>query len=145
MISREPKYPIREAAEKLGISVHTLRMYEKEGLIIPFQKESSHRLYSDADIDRLECIRKGINESKISIQGIKTMYSLIPCWAITKCSDQDQTNCDAFNGYHKPCWTVKHENNICADLDCKTCAVYTEFTNCNTIKEKIKNLISNKD
>ncbi len=30
----EPIYPIGVASKLLGISVHTLRMYEKEGLII---------------------------------------------------------------------------------------------------------------
>jgi hypothetical protein len=34
----EPLFPIRTAAKLLNISVHTLRMYEKEGLIIPFKK-----------------------------------------------------------------------------------------------------------
>ena len=42
-----PKYTISSAATLLGISVHTLRMYEREGLIIPFKKESGQRLYSD--------------------------------------------------------------------------------------------------
>ncbi len=42
----EPIYPIRTAAKLLNISVHTLRMYEKENLILPFKKSTSHRLYS---------------------------------------------------------------------------------------------------
>ncbi|MFH2031950.1 MAG: MerR family DNA-binding transcriptional regulator [Bacteroidota bacterium] len=43
-IPTEPKYTISSAANLLGISVHTMRMYEKEGLIIPFKKESNQRL-----------------------------------------------------------------------------------------------------
>ena len=34
----EPVFPISTAAKLLKISVHTLRMYEREGLIIPFKK-----------------------------------------------------------------------------------------------------------
>ncbi|MCJ7553068.1 MAG: MerR family transcriptional regulator, partial [Ignavibacteriaceae bacterium] len=30
-------------------------MYEREGLILPYQKDTGHRLYSDSDIDRLQC------------------------------------------------------------------------------------------
>ena len=76
----EPIYPIRIAAKLLNISVHTLRMYEKEDLILPYKKSSNHRLYSRNDIDRINCIRSAINDSKISINGIKTIYAMMPCW-----------------------------------------------------------------
>jgi predicted site-specific integrase-resolvase len=35
ILDYEPIYTIGPAAQKLGISVPTLRLYEKEGLIIP--------------------------------------------------------------------------------------------------------------
>ncbi|MCX8056055.1 MAG: MerR family transcriptional regulator, partial [Ignavibacteria bacterium] len=85
MIKDKPKYKISEAAKILGISVHTLRMYEREGLILPFKKTTNQRLYSEKDIERLKCIRNSINEKKISIEGIKRIFSLIPCWAIVNC------------------------------------------------------------
>ena len=132
-----PLYPISSAAKILDISVHTLRMYEKEGLIIPFKKESNHRLYSKTDIDRLKCIRKAINESKISIAGIKSIYSLIPCWEITKCSKKDRETCEAFNTHSKPCWTFKHSNNLCGEKDCRKCDVYGLYSECGKIKELI--------
>lgn len=87
-----PIYPISVAAQLLNISVHTLRMYEREGLIIPHKKKSNQRLYSKVDLERIQCIRKAINESKISINGIKTIYSLIPCWELVKCSEEDKKN-----------------------------------------------------
>ena len=62
----EPKYTISMAAKLSGISIHTLRMYEREGLIIPFKKDSNQRLYTDRDIERIACIRKTINEDKIN-------------------------------------------------------------------------------
>jgi len=42
----EPLFPISTAAKLLSVSVQTLRLYEKEGLILPFKKSSKHRLYS---------------------------------------------------------------------------------------------------
>ena len=57
----EPIYPIRIAAKLLNISVHTLRMYEKEDLILPYKKSSSHRLYSINDIDRIQRCTKQSN------------------------------------------------------------------------------------
>jgi MerR family transcriptional regulator, heat shock protein HspR len=113
MKNNEPLFPISSAAKMLGISVHTLRMYERENLIIPYRKETGHRLYSFSDIERLKCIRESINERKISIEGIKSIYSLIPCWTIKNCSEEDRSNCSAFTNHSNPCWSFKHKNNTC--------------------------------
>jgi MerR family transcriptional regulator/heat shock protein HspR len=137
----EPRYKISVAAEKLGITVHTLRMYEREGLIIPFKKDSSQRLYSDKDLERINCIRNAINEEKVSIQGIKRIFSLVPCWAIVKCSETDKANCEALNGHAKPCWMFKHKNNFCTGRECRECTVYNDYGNCGVIKEKLKELL----
>jgi MerR family transcriptional regulator/heat shock protein HspR len=136
-----PQYPIRKAAEILGISVHTMRMYEKEGLIIPFQKQTNHRLYSQTDIDRISCIRKTIRENKISIQGIKAIYSLIPCWKIINCSDNERENCPAFHNHFNPCWTFDHKNNICEQNNCRECEVYNKFTQCGQVKTLINKIM----
>ncbi|MCX8105688.1 MAG: MerR family transcriptional regulator [Ignavibacterium album] len=135
-----PIYPISVAAQLLNISVHTLRMYEREGLIIPHKKESNQRLYSQNDLERIECIRKAINESKISINGIKTIYSLIPCWEIVKCSNEDREKCSAYNQHDEPCWNSKHPNTICENKDCRDCEVYKNFIQCGKVKELIKSI-----
>jgi len=136
-----PLFPISVAARILEISVHTLRMYEREGLIVPFKKESSHRLYSKADIERITCIRNAINKNKISINGIKTIYSLIPCWEIIKCSATDKGNCDAFKSHSHPCWTFHHTNNLCADNICRDCSVYKDYSECKNLKDKLISII----
>lgn len=55
------KYSINEVANKFGISVHTIRFYEKEGLF-PFIKRnnSGNREFSDSDLDwvKLVCCLK---------------------------------------------------------------------------------------
>jgi len=136
----DPIFPIRVAAQLLNISVHTLRMYEREGLIIPFKRESKQRLYSKADIDRLTCIRQAINEMKISINGIKALYSLIPCWDIVNCSEEDRTNCLAYTEHGKPCWSYAHEDNCCEEKKCRDCSVYIKHSKCGEIKEVIKSI-----
>ena len=136
--SEQPVFPISAAARLLNISVHTLRMYEREGLIIPFKKESNHRLYTKADIERLKCIRKAINEYKISISGIRTIYSLIPCWQIVKCSESERNKCDAYISHSKPCWILKHKVNVREMQLCRECPVYKNYSECGDIKEAIK-------
>ncbi len=44
-------YTIDQAAERMGITKHTLRYYEREGLLAPVEKAASgHRRYSDEDL-----------------------------------------------------------------------------------------------
>ncbi|MDQ7817501.1 MAG: MerR family transcriptional regulator [Melioribacteraceae bacterium] len=136
----EPIFPISTAAKLLNISVHTLRMYEREGLFIPYKKDSNQRSYSKADIERIECIRSAINESKISMNGIKTIYSLIPCWQVVKCSDDDRNKCESYNGHSKPCWTYSHPNTVCENKNCRMCDVYNNFSECHKVKELIKSI-----
>lgn len=54
-------YLISEAANQLNVSIHTLRYYEKEGLV-PFVKRNTKgvRIYSDTDIQwiyMITCLR----------------------------------------------------------------------------------------
>ena len=44
-------YTIDQVAERMGITKHTLRYYEREGLLAPVDKAASgHRRYTDADL-----------------------------------------------------------------------------------------------
>ncbi|MFA7229176.1 MAG: MerR family transcriptional regulator [Melioribacteraceae bacterium] len=135
----EPVFSISTAARLLKISVHTLRMYEREGLFIVYKNNSKQRLFSQADIERVQCIRSAINEAKISINGIKTIYSLIPCWDIMKCPEAERSNCEAFNRSHIPCCSYDHKN-VCNEKECRTCEVYTKYSQCGEIKELIKSI-----
>ena len=136
----EPVFSMSTTARMLNISVHTLRMYEREGLFIPYKNNSNQRLFSKTDIERIQCIRNAINEAKISINGIKTIYSLIPCWEIVKCSDNDKKACRAYAGSHEPCWTYSHPETICEKKECRSCEVYYKYSECGMIKELIKSI-----
>jgi MerR family transcriptional regulator/heat shock protein HspR len=134
----EPKYTISVAAKLLNISTHALRLYEREGLIIPFKKPSGHRLFSDFDLERLKCIREMITERKFNLSGIVGMLSLIPCWEIINCSKKDRKNCAAYKANFGTCWSYQHKNNICATMDCRTCKIYKTYGRCSEIKKAIK-------
>lgn len=54
----EPRYPIRVAAHRSGITPDTLRAWERRhGAVQPGRTDTDRRLYSDADIDRLRLLR----------------------------------------------------------------------------------------
>lgn len=140
-MENEPIYPIGVVSRLLGVSVHTLRMYEREGLILTNRGvNQKNRLYSKADIERIQCILEAIRKKQFTIASIKTMLSMVPCWKIINCPEKERIACPAYNSIGVPCWTIEHKTNICAKMDCKTCYVYTNFTNCSDIKEFIKKM-----
>jgi len=50
---------IREVAQETGLSVHTLRYYERVGLIAPVQRaKSGHRQYRDEDVAWFRFLQK---------------------------------------------------------------------------------------
>lgn len=71
-----PLYSIKEVSEKTGISIYTLRYYDKEQLF-PFlyRNEKNIRIFSNADIEwirLIECLRKG----NMSIEAIRHYVAL---------------------------------------------------------------------
>jgi MerR family transcriptional regulator/heat shock protein HspR len=135
-----PIYSIGTVARMLGISVFTLRMYEREGLILPQKSDTNQRRYCQNDVEHLKCIRKAINEQKFGIAGIKTILAMIPCWNIIQCSEDDRKSCEAYTGHAGPCWSYEHRKNICASLDCRECEVYIHFSDCGKVKQSIVNM-----
>ncbi len=132
-----PLYSIGTTARMLEISVQTLRHYEREGLILPYKSESNQRWYSKEDIDRLRCIRSAIKDQKLSIEGIRRMHALIPCWQMRGCTDRDRAHCEAYLGHERGCWNYDHKRNSCASNDCRLCHVYRIAVNCEGIKKSI--------
>jgi MerR family transcriptional regulator/heat shock protein HspR len=56
-VSREhPIYTISVVAQLLNLHEQTIRQYERLGLICPCRTLKKTRLYSQEDVERLECI-----------------------------------------------------------------------------------------
>lgn len=140
--SQTPLFTIGTAARMLGISVHTLRMYERDGLIIPFKAESNHRLYSVADLERVACIRRAIAEEKMTIAGIRRLHAMIPCWELIPCTVEERRACPAFRSHDGGCWTAEEKGRVCSTRDCRLCTVYQQTANCDSIKDNIRRLSS---
>ncbi|MGN9789266.1 MerR family transcriptional regulator [Nonomuraea sp. ZG12] len=49
---------IGEVAERLGLSLRTIRHYEEVGLVVPERTPGGFRLYSETDIGRLALIKR---------------------------------------------------------------------------------------
>ncbi len=68
-------YSIGEFSKKVNLSIHTLRYYEKEGIISPNRNEINKRRYSDKDIEWIEFIKK-LKNTNMPIKEIKK-YSIL--------------------------------------------------------------------
>lgn len=67
---------ISELAAKTGLSAHTLRFYEKNGLITASDRsEAGYRFYNDADIRRAEFVKTARNIG-FSLEDIGQLLSI---------------------------------------------------------------------
>ena len=139
-MEKETHYSIGEAADILGVSVPTLRLYERAGLILPVRRNSKHRVYTETDLDRVRCLRAAINHKKISIAGIRSLLAMIPCWKIKNCPEEIRSHCPAFLGSDSPCWAVEKKPWECARAECRICSVYLESADCSVVKQTITKL-----
>lgn len=113
-----PALKIGDVAKKAGVSVHTIRYYEKEGLLDgPLRTAGGFRLYGQGTVERLLFIQKA-KEFGLTLDEIKQ---------ITHCGDQGLGPCCDL--------TVKIFNRKIEELEAKVKEL-------NETKRKIKSLIS---
>jgi MerR family transcriptional regulator/heat shock protein HspR len=136
-----PVYTLSTASVLSEIQVHSIRQYIDKGLIIPFKKASYRNLFSQGDILRLKYIHKLLKEGGLNISGIRSLLSLIPCWAIRKCSYEERESCKAFKSDAYPCWEASEKGITCKNTNCRECEVYRIIENYPDIKSFLKTLI----
>lgn len=76
---RDPKqglYMIGVVATRYNIHPQTLRLYEREGLLLPSRTEGKTRLYSDEDLERLEFILSLVRDLGVNLAGVEVVLDL---------------------------------------------------------------------
>ena len=71
-----PRYMISVAADLVGMHPQTLRIYENKGLIRPKRTAGNTRLYSEADIQRLQLIQQLMNDLGLNLAGVEQVLQL---------------------------------------------------------------------
>ena len=74
--NEEPRYVISIAARMLGSQTHTLRYYEKIGIIEPSRSRGSIRLYSDRDITHLRRVKTLMDDLGINLAGVEVILRM---------------------------------------------------------------------
>ena len=70
-----PLYMIGVAAQLAGMHPQTLRSYEQKGLVTPQRTSGNTRMYSQADIERLELINE-LTDEGINLAGVIRILDL---------------------------------------------------------------------
>jgi len=69
-------YMISAIAEQYEIHPQTLRLYEREGLLKPSRSEGNTRLYTEADIERLEVILHLTRDLGVNLAGVEIILNM---------------------------------------------------------------------
>ena len=72
----DPRYVISIAAKMLGVQTHTLRYYEKIGIIEPYRSRGNIRLYSERDIVRLRRVKTLMNDLGVNLAGVEIILRM---------------------------------------------------------------------
>ena len=67
---------ISVVAKNYDIHPQTLRLYEREGLLMPSRTEGNTRLYTQDDIERLELILSLTRDMGVNLAGVEVVLNL---------------------------------------------------------------------
>ncbi len=73
----EPRYVISVAARMLGMQTHTLRYYERIGIIEPSRSPGNIRLYSEEDLELLKRIRALVSDMGVNLAGVEVILRML--------------------------------------------------------------------
>lgn len=74
--NNEPRYVISIAARMLGVRTHTLRYYERIGVIEPSRSPGNTRLYSDSDVARLRQMMSLMEDLGVNLAGVEIILRM---------------------------------------------------------------------
>jgi len=116
-MQNRPVYPIGIVSELLNVHPETVRVWERYGIIQP-QRRGGKRFYSEADLKRLQFIKR-LMAKELNLPAIRHYLQLYPCWRLDGCPTCMHHSQLAVCA--KPCW--KEEGTYCqAYADEDTCS-----------------------
>ncbi len=130
------KMKIGAVAKHFNVSVDLLRLYEREGLLIPLKSDKGTRYYTENDMEWISTLLRLVRESGLNFAGIRYLTALLPCWETHRCSGPEQEKCTLAMSAAEPCWV---RQTCCqAERDCYTCEVYRSAPKCTNLKAVLR-------
>jgi len=123
---------IGAVAKHFKISVDLLRLYEREGILIPLKSPKGTRYLTEADYLWIGTVLRLVREARLNFAGIRHLLALLPCYEIRNCGYEQKEKCPITKDSTTPCWNNKA---CCSDSqDWYTCAVYRSAPACQNLK-----------
>ncbi len=133
---RFDKIKIGAVAKHFDISVDLLRLYEREGLLLPIKSTKGTRYFTTQDYEWIGTLLRLVRESGLNFAGIRYLLALLPCWNLHRCDDSKLESCPNKLAADHPCWAS--ESCCQNDHDCYNCSVYRMAPNCANLKLLLK-------
>jgi DNA-binding transcriptional MerR regulator len=127
----EKRIKIGEVARYFGISVDLLRLYEREGLLIPVKSAKGTRYYTEQDYAWIATVIRLVREEGLNFAGIRHLLALLPCRELRGCAATQKDGCSMLATAAEPCWIHK---TCCTPGDCYSCEVYRAACRCENLK-----------
>jgi MerR family transcriptional regulator/heat shock protein HspR len=130
---------IGDVARHFRISVDLLRLYEREGLLIPVRSPGNTRYYTEKDYVWIGTILRLVRQARLNFAGIRHLLALLPCWKMKDCAQTKQT-CAYVRDATAPCWMNRHCCDKASTRVCYDCEVYRSAPNCENLKALLVNV-----
>lgn len=125
---------IGAVARHFGVSVDLLRLYEREGLLIPIKSQKGTRYFAERDFLWIGTILRLVREARLNFAGIRRLLALLPCWEIRSCPYPQKQQCPVLRDASSPCWANRACSCANGAQDCYGCAVYRSAPSCENLK-----------
>lgn len=123
---------IGAVAKHFNISVDLLRLYEREGLVIPIKSPKGTRYFTEQDYLWIGTVLRLVREARLNFAGIRHLLALLPCWEIRDCGHEKRRECPITKDPTVPCWN--NPNCCTSERDCYNCSVYRSAPACENLK-----------
>ncbi len=131
LASAPQKIKIGAVARHFRVSVDLLRLYEREGLLIPLKSPKGTRYFTELDFPWIDTVLRLVREARLNFAGIRHLLALLPCWEIRGCDKSRKQACNIAAGASAPCWMMQA---CCNPEDCYACPVYRSAAQCENLK-----------
>ena len=128
----ERKIKIGGVARHFHISVDLLRLYEREGLLIPIKSSKGTRYYTERDYPWIETLMRLVRDYRLNFAGVRHLLALLPCWDVRHCDGTERSHCATTAESSNPCWV--HHTCCWPGKDCYECEIYRAAPACENMK-----------
>jgi len=120
-------------ARHFHVSVDLLRLYERQGVLIPIKSSRGTRYFTENDYQWIEMLLRLVREARVTLRAIGHLLIQIPCWNIRHCGFERRENCPIISDAIEPCWVNRSRCPVVCSQDCYFCPVYRSAPQLDTL------------